>query len=131
MAGLEKSVFSDEVYPLIYEYTGGIPRLINTLCDTALTCAYADNLKKINVLEIDGAIKELHWKKYSESHKYHWKTSSDDSLYETKNSMVNTTKPEDEKSYMQGIYSPISSRALVEISNQLKRIADYLDKKEK
>ena len=130
VAGLEKSVFSDSIYPLLYEYTGGVPRLINTLCDTALTCAYADNIKKVNALGVDGAIKELQWNKYSDNHKRHRNTSSDDSLYAPKNDKENTAESIEERSFTQGTYSAISSRALVEISNQLKRIADYLEKHE-
>src|SRR5215208_5283761 len=29
-----RQIFDPETYPLIFRYTGGIPRLINTLCDT-------------------------------------------------------------------------------------------------
>src|SRR6266850_1739148 len=38
-----RSLFAPQALPAIYRYAGGIPRLINTLCDTALTSAYADN----------------------------------------------------------------------------------------
>ena len=31
-----RALFAPETYPVIYRYSGGIPRLINTLCDTAL-----------------------------------------------------------------------------------------------
>ena len=30
-----RRIFAEETYPKIYKYTGGVPRLINTLCDTA------------------------------------------------------------------------------------------------
>jgi len=131
VAGLEKTIFSEKIYPLLFEYTGGIPRLINTLCDTALTCAYADSLKTVDALGVNSAVKELGWKKYSEGHKYRWKSASEDNLYETKKSSKKAAKAEEEKGSMQGMYSSISTRALVEISNQLKRIADHLDKIDK
>ncbi len=35
-AGSAGKIFSDESYKLIYEYTNGIPRLINIICDNAL-----------------------------------------------------------------------------------------------
>jgi len=61
-----QTLFSPEILPLIYEYTGGIPRLINTLCDTALTCACADNLPEITVEVVEAAAKELQWPHYSQ-----------------------------------------------------------------
>src|SRR5438309_2590870 len=42
-----RTLFPPQTLPHIYKYAGGIPRLINTLCDTALTCAYADSLPGI------------------------------------------------------------------------------------
>ena len=51
--------------PVIYKYTGGIPRLVNTLCDTALTCAYADNVKTISASMIQTAVEELQWLPYA------------------------------------------------------------------
>jgi type II secretory pathway predicted ATPase ExeA len=59
-------IFPPETLPVIYRYTGGIPRLINTLCDAALTCAYADNLPRITVEVIESAVLELQWPPYSE-----------------------------------------------------------------
>ena len=61
-----KSLFAQQVFPLIYRYAGGIPRLINTLCDTTLTCAYADNLREVTPQVLETAVKELQWPPYSE-----------------------------------------------------------------
>lgn len=36
------TLFSDELVLAIYEASGGIPRLINKLCDSLLMCAFAD-----------------------------------------------------------------------------------------
>ena len=47
-------LFADDVYPLIYRYTGGVPRLINTLCDSALLVAFADGKKSITAEDIEG-----------------------------------------------------------------------------
>lgn len=38
--GSDVAKFTNEAHPLIYRYTGGIPRLINTLCHELLTEAY-------------------------------------------------------------------------------------------
>jgi len=51
VAGAKKEVFSDEAIKLIYKYTHGIPRLINTLCDNALLEGF---LMKSNL--IDGSV---------------------------------------------------------------------------
>ena len=45
----------------IYLYTGGVPRLINTLCDTALLCAFADNKPAATMDDIMAAVAELDW----------------------------------------------------------------------
>ena len=55
---------SDDAFPLIYLYTGGRPRLINVLCDHALTCAYASDQKVLNKELVQTAIEELYWSPY-------------------------------------------------------------------
>src|SRR5579862_9588873 len=35
-----RRIFADDTYATIYRYTGGVPRLINTLCDTSLMAAF-------------------------------------------------------------------------------------------
>ncbi len=42
VAGAEEAVFTEEASKLIYKYSGGIPRLINLLCDTAMVYGFAD-----------------------------------------------------------------------------------------
>jgi type II secretory pathway predicted ATPase ExeA len=61
-----RTLFPPETLPCIYKYAGGIPRLINTLCDTTLTCAYADSLPKITAEVVEAAAKELQWPPHSE-----------------------------------------------------------------
>jgi len=56
-----RTVFADEAFPLLYRYTGGVPRLINTLCDSAMMIAYASELTEIGSAEIQAAIDELGW----------------------------------------------------------------------
>lgn len=128
VGGLDDQVFENAIYPFIYEYSGGIPRLINTLCDTALTCSYADNEKAVNNDEFDSAINELQWGKFVDRNKNNSMQRADgDNLYEVDMLNKDTLNPADVRDLVQGAYGPISSRALVEISRQLKRIADHLD----
>jgi type II secretory pathway predicted ATPase ExeA len=61
-----RPLFPPETLPHIYKYAGGIPRLINTLCDTALTCAYADSLPGVTTEVVEAAAKELQWPLHSE-----------------------------------------------------------------
>jgi general secretion pathway protein A len=65
----DRMLFQAETLPSIVKYTGGIPRLVNTVCDMALTCAYADGVQTITQDVMDSAIKELHWPTYEERKK--------------------------------------------------------------
>ena len=56
-----RRIFAEETYPIIYKYTGGVPRLVNTLCDTSLMAAFALNQDFVNVETLDAAIRELQW----------------------------------------------------------------------
>jgi general secretion pathway protein A len=61
-----RQIFDPEVFPTVFRFTGGIPRLINTLCDTALMGAFANDKEKIGVAELQTAIDELQWVEYAE-----------------------------------------------------------------
>jgi len=60
-------LFSDSAYDAIHRFTGGVPRLINTLCDTTLLCAYAENKSSVAVDDIHSAVEELGWKEHEYS----------------------------------------------------------------
>jgi len=65
VAGDEHTVSIDsDVFPLIYEYTGGRPRLINVLMDHALTCAFVGSEKQISTEIIQASIAELNWQPF-------------------------------------------------------------------
>ena len=61
----DRTLFLPAALPLIFRYTGGVPRLINTLCDTALTCAYADELQQVTPEVVEVAAGELQWPPFS------------------------------------------------------------------
>lgn len=67
VAGLaeKRELFAPNAFSLVYKYTGGLPRLINTLCDTALVCAYADNLSTVTEAIVGSAVEELNWLPYA------------------------------------------------------------------
>ncbi|MDA8389554.1 MAG: AAA family ATPase [Gammaproteobacteria bacterium] len=56
-----EALFAADTISVIHEYSGGIPRLINTLCDTALTCAFADDRAGVDADLLRAAIEELQW----------------------------------------------------------------------
>ncbi len=58
-------IFAADTYPIIFRYTGGVPRLINTICDTALMGAYALERDQIGVTELKAAIDELQWVEFA------------------------------------------------------------------
>jgi general secretion pathway protein A len=65
VAGCERTdLFTPETMPVIFKYTGGVPRLINTLCDTALTVAYADSLPTVTINVLKEALDELQWQPF-------------------------------------------------------------------
>jgi putative secretion ATPase (PEP-CTERM system associated) len=47
-AGSEKSIFTDSACSLIFKASKGIPRVINTLCDTSLVYGYSDQKTSID-----------------------------------------------------------------------------------
>jgi general secretion pathway protein A len=57
-------LFEEDSYDVIYRYTGGVPRLINTLCDSALLGAFADGKYTVNADDIMTTVDELEWKEH-------------------------------------------------------------------
>ncbi len=58
------NLFAEDTYHILYRYTGGLPRLINTLCDTALLCAFADEKDVVDNDDVMSAVAELDWNEY-------------------------------------------------------------------
>lgn len=65
VAGAQDEIFEPGTFPVIYRYTGGIPRLINTLCDTCLLAAYAQDESTVGLETLQAAINELQWQEYA------------------------------------------------------------------
>ncbi|MHB8624055.1 MAG: ExeA family protein [Sulfuricaulis sp.] len=96
-------IFSPDTFPIIFKYTGGLPRLINTLCDTAMTCAFADNIHAVSLSIVNTAIEELQWLPYAKR------------VNKRRAELSSVTGSEGH-----GL-SPENTKALVNISNQLER----------
>ena len=62
-----RRIFTDDTYPTIYRYTGGVPRLINTLCDTAMMAAFGRDSDTVTAADLETAIRELQWVEFAAS----------------------------------------------------------------
>lgn len=59
VAGCETSPFEEEALTLINRYSGGVPRLINTLCDNALFETYLRHGQKVTAQIIENVVEDL------------------------------------------------------------------------
>ena len=57
-AGATDDVFTPAACLRIHEYSGGTPRLINLICDTAMVYGFADQIKRIDADTIDEMVRE-------------------------------------------------------------------------
>ena len=51
--------FSEEAFAAIYDFTGGIPRKINTLCDRLLLMGYLEEIHAFEKSEVDEVISDI------------------------------------------------------------------------
>jgi type II secretory pathway predicted ATPase ExeA len=59
-----RRIFDEDTYPLIYKYAGGVPRLVNTLCDTSMMAAFGRDSNMVTVQDVKAAIEELQWPEF-------------------------------------------------------------------
>jgi len=65
IAGAKESIFTEGAIKRIYSKSGGIPRLINILCDNALLNGYALDQKKVGERSVKEVAQDLYIKKKS------------------------------------------------------------------
>lgn len=66
MAGANgRSLFEAEATAEILRYTGGTPKLINILCDSAMTLGETHSTPRISTAEIREAVQELQWVEFA------------------------------------------------------------------
>lgn len=66
IAGAEgRDIFAPDTFEKLYRFTGGTPRLVNTLCDTAMMAAYGVDRDTVTLEDVEAAIEELRWREPS------------------------------------------------------------------
>jgi general secretion pathway protein A len=138
IAGVEdpKKIFTPDTIPIIYKYTGGLPRLINTLCDTAMTCAFADNIHSVSISVLNTAIEELQWLPYAKRVNKRRAgiggsggTETQVLLHDNTKALVNLGGQLNRLDALTPTLSSLSTR-MTTIESLLKRIADLLEAKQ-
>ncbi len=68
VAGCEEAnLFDDSAFPVIYRYSGGVPRLVNTICDSAMLVGFADEKTVISGEDIETTAAELGWQEHEDT----------------------------------------------------------------
>ncbi|MBK0327508.1 AAA family ATPase [Rhodobacteraceae bacterium F11138] len=58
VAGAEDEIFDDAALKRIHEVSGGVPRLVNVVCELALVAAFGDEVRHIDGAYLDAFLKE-------------------------------------------------------------------------
>lgn len=59
VAGCRRPLFADGAVRQIYRYSGGVPRLINVICDRALLGCYVQERQQVNLATVHRAAREV------------------------------------------------------------------------
>ncbi len=60
-----RQIFAEDCFAQILRYTGGVPRLINTLCDTSMMAAFTNDRDHVLLEDVHSAIAELRWPEFA------------------------------------------------------------------
>jgi general secretion pathway protein A len=61
----DRELFEADTFAEIFRYCGGVPRLINTLCDTGMMAAFTADRGVVTRADIAAAVEELRWQPYN------------------------------------------------------------------
>jgi type II secretory pathway predicted ATPase ExeA/pSer/pThr/pTyr-binding forkhead associated (FHA) protein len=61
----DREIFAADTFVEVFRYCGGVPRLINTLCDTAMMSAFTADRSSVTRADIIAAVRELQWVEYA------------------------------------------------------------------
>jgi type II secretory pathway predicted ATPase ExeA len=60
-----REIFAEDTFPELYKFTGGVPRLVNTLCDTAMMAAFNEDRDFVTPADVASSVNELQWSEFS------------------------------------------------------------------
>jgi type II secretory pathway predicted ATPase ExeA len=69
----DRQIFAEDSFAEIFKYTGGTPRLVNTLCDTALMAAFSADRDTVTLDDVHQSVAELQWIDYAARSALHTK----------------------------------------------------------
>jgi type II secretory pathway predicted ATPase ExeA len=61
-----RKIFNDAACDVVFRYAGGVPRLVNVLCDTAMLCAFTEERTTVDESLVKAAAEELQWVEFAE-----------------------------------------------------------------
>ncbi|HEU4617643.1 MAG TPA: AAA family ATPase [Gammaproteobacteria bacterium] len=62
----DRAIFTNDAFDVVFRYSGGVPRLTNVICDTAMLCAFAEERDTVDASLVKAAAEELQWIEYAE-----------------------------------------------------------------
>ena len=60
-----REIFQTDCYEIIYRFAGGVPRLVNTLCDTSMLAAFNADRDHVLGTDVEAAVEELRWQEFA------------------------------------------------------------------
>lgn len=70
-----RRIFTDAACDEVFRYAGGVPRLVNVLCDTAMLCAFTDERTQVTEELVRAAADELQWVEFADRVRKHYRES--------------------------------------------------------
>ena len=67
----DRELFAPDTFAEIFRYCGGVPRLINTLCDTAMMAAFTADRDTVTHGDVMSAVQELRWVDFAHRPHHH------------------------------------------------------------
>jgi type II secretory pathway predicted ATPase ExeA/pSer/pThr/pTyr-binding forkhead associated (FHA) protein len=61
-----RDIFAQDCFEPIYRFSGGVPRLVNTLCETAMMAAFTADRDHVLLEDVNAALEELQWPEFAE-----------------------------------------------------------------
>ncbi|MFO1504979.1 MAG: AAA family ATPase [Steroidobacteraceae bacterium] len=60
-----REIFAEDCFATIFRYSGGVPRLVNTLCETSMMSAFGADRDHVLLSDVQAALEELQWPEFA------------------------------------------------------------------